>query len=262
MKKVLHVVTTSLIVVFVSLLSTSCSEGQSQTINHSNSNESKLKRTNSVAVFTLLDVTASAKNKQNGMNLTTEQLNRLFDLESDPKKSIAYYQSILSEVHLNQVFFAKLPSAKEHGYNKFKRANEIKKFNSALTSALENLKNLEYGRKTSSIFIPVAETINKLASTGADKQVLLLNTDLFENTFIMSKYDKKQMTEIENNPQILSTILDKETPINQKLDKMTIYIIHQPTSDTDEDFYIISRLYSKWLESKGAKVIITANITF
>jgi hypothetical protein len=68
------------------------------------------------------------------------------------------------------------------------------------------------------------------------------------------------MIKIENKPQSLEQVLDKETPIFSRLDNMTIYIINQPKSNSDKDFYIISNIYKNWLESKGAKVEIMANL--
>lgn len=263
MKKVLHIVTATLFIVFVSLLSSSCSEGISQTTNNFTVSDSKSDPTSEfILVYSLIDVTASAKNQEHGMNLTTKQLRRLFDLDSNPKKKVSYYQSLITETHLNKVFSAHLPSASPNGYNKFKRAHKIKMFMSEIDTALQELNHVKYGRQTSSIFIPVAQTINKIARTNADKQVLLLNSDLFENTFILSKYDKAQMKKIANAPKSLEEILDRETPVNHRLDKMTIYIVHQPDIETDEDFYIISQIYKNWLEQKGAHVEITANLTF
>ncbi|MFC2110418.1 hypothetical protein ACFLSU_07610 [Bacteroidota bacterium] len=231
---------------FVLLLSTACN--------------SEPKTTNSVAFYYLKDVTFSAGNENHSIDLNTEKLTRLFGLDLDPMASAEYYQSLITEVHLNQTSSAKLASANPDNYNKFKRQNKIKKFLEKINEAIQEYKHVEYGRSHSSIFVPVAHTINKLAKTKANEQILVIQSDLFENTFILSKYDKSQMDKIESQPQSLEEILDKETPIHGRLDMMTIYIINQPQSDTDKDFYIISNIYKNWLESKGAKVEIMANL--
>jgi hypothetical protein len=221
---------------------------------------SDIQTSKSVAVYTLKDVTASAGNENHSLDLTTEKLTRLFGLDSDPLATAEYYQSLITEVHLNKEYSASLPSANLDNFNKFKRQNKVKKFLSNISTAIQELQKVKFGRPQSSIFVPVAKTINKLSKTKANKQILVLQSDLFENTFILSKYDKSQMNKIENKPQSLEEVLDKETPIHSRLDNMTIYIINQPKSDTDKDFYIISKIYKNWLESKGAKVEIMANL--
>lgn len=218
------------------------------------------KPSQSVAFFLLKDVTFSAGNENHSLDLSSEKLTRLFGLDSDPLVSAKYYQSLISEVHINKEFSASLPPANLDNFNKFKRKNKVKKFLSSIDMAIQDLQNVEFGRPKSSIFVPVAKTINKLAQTKANRQILVIQSDLFENTFILSKYDKNQMIKIENKPQSLEQVLDKETPIYSRLDNMTIYIINQPKSNSDKDFYIISNIYKNWLESKGAKVEIMANL--
>jgi hypothetical protein len=222
--------------------------------------ESKVTPSKSVAFFLLKDVTFSADNENHSLDLSSEKLTRLYGLDSDLLVSAEYYQSLITEVHINKEFSASLPPANLDNFNKFKRKNKVKKFLSNIDIAIQDLQNVEFGRPKSSIFVPVAKTINKLAQTKANRQILVIQSDLFENTFILSKYDKSQMIKIENKPQSLEQVLDKETPIFSRLDNMGIYIINQPKSNTDKDFYIISSIYKNWLESKGATVEIMANL--
>lgn len=230
-----------------SFFTTSCSENNKQPAS-------------STSIFYLKDVTASAKNTKNSLTLNAAKLMDLVGFDSNSKASVTYAHSIISEVHLNQVFSATIPTANLDNYNKFKRKNQVKKFLTKVDKGLKDLSQVQQGRTSSSIFIPVGKIINRLAKTKTNKQVLILYTDLFENTFILSKYDPSQMKKIEDFPKFLHDILDKETPIVGKLDKMTIYIVNQPSSDTDKDFYIISNIYKDWLTSKGARVEIRASL--
>lgn len=223
-------------------------------------NTKQVQRT-STAICYLKDVTASARNQQSAsIHLTSEKILNLAGLNTNPMLGVLYYQSIITEVHLNQISPVKLPPADPSNYNKFKRRNQIKRFLKKTTAVIQDLESVAHGRNSSSIFIPVAKIINRLAKTKTNRQILVLQSDLFENTFILSKYDASQMKKIEDFPKFLHTILDKETPINQRLDNMEIFIVHQPESDTDKDFYLISNTYKSWLESKGAKVEILASL--
>lgn len=215
---------------------------------------------NSVVAFYVKDVTASSNNEAHPLDLNAQKLNRFFGLDTDPMASVTYSQSLITEVHLNKIHSVELAPADPNNFNKFKRKNAIKQFLANVDTAVKTFEDVDYGRTSSSIFIPVAKSINTLARTGAKRQLLIINSDLFENTFILSKYDPAQMQKIEELPKFLHEVLDRETPIKNRLDRMKIYIIHQPDDTTDKDFYIISNSYKSWLESKGAQVEIMASL--
>ncbi len=224
--------------------------------------QSSPQSTNSTAIYNLVDITASAEKNKQHLSLNAAQLIPLFNLENDPMSSAVYYQSYITETHLNTVESVKLEASDPINYNKFKRKNKIKHFFSEVNAVLKTLEDADYGRNASSIYIPIANTINRLSKTRANRQILLINSDLFENTFILSKYNSSQMERIRQDPNYLAQVLDKETPIHGRLERMDIYILHQPESGTDEDFYLISHAYKRWLESKGATVIISANLNY
>ncbi|MGY0427047.1 MAG: hypothetical protein ACWIPI_09520, partial [Polaribacter sp.] len=95
------------------------------------------KTSQSVAFFLLKDVTFSAGNENHSLDLSSEKLTRLFGLDSDPLVSAKYYQSLITEVHINKEFSASLPPANLDNFNKFKRKNKVKKFLSNIDIAIQ-----------------------------------------------------------------------------------------------------------------------------
>lgn len=211
-------------------------------------------------VYLLVDVTASAENKNHPLNLTTEKITRLFELDTKPKSGVKYSQSIISEVHLNQEFSDDLEPANPKKFNPYRRKAKVKKFVTKVESAIKNLENSNYDRESSNIFIALANTMNKVAGNDADNQLVIIQSDMLDNSFLFSAYDKQQMKNLEKSPEFLTQILEQHSPVTMSLQKMKVVIVYQPNAQTDYAFRLISERYKAYLESKGATVKIVANL--
>jgi hypothetical protein len=214
----------------------------------------------STEFYRVLDVTASAKTKTHSLNVNVDKIRHLFELDTKPKSSVRYSQSIISEVHLNEVFSLELEGANSGKYNKYKRLAKIKKFVSQVEQASTALENIPFDRESSNIFIALANIINKVAQNNADTQVVLIQSDMLDNSFMFSAYDKNQMKQLQKSSNFLSDILNKFSPITMSLSKMKVVIVYQPNTQTDFAFRLISQRYKAYLENKGATVEIVANL--
>lgn len=211
-------------------------------------------------VYVLVDVTASADNKNHSLNLDKQKIMQLCGLNKDPMSAVKYSHSLITEVHLNQEFRENLKPANPSDYNKYKRLAKIKKFVTKIESAVTKLENSEYDRASSNIFIAIANTINKVIKNDADKQLVIIQSDMLDNSYLFSAYDSGQMARLKKSPKFLIDILGKETPITENLDKMKIIIVHQPNAQTDYSFRLIANIYKKYLQDKGASVQIVGNL--
>ena len=100
-----------------------------------------------------------------------------------------------------------------------------------------------------------------MAESNADKQLVIIQSDMLDNSFIFSAYDKGKMAQLEKSPDFLAKLLDQHAPITvQSLDKMKVLIVYQPNASTDYTFRIISERYKAYLQNKGATVEIVANL--
>ena len=81
-----------------------------------------------------------------------------------------------------------------------------------------------------------------------------------ENTNSLSFYNNKDFKKLKTKPDEIQNYFETMQSINS-LSGIEVYFIYQPTDiANDEQFRIISGFYKKMLESKGAKVTISANL--
>jgi hypothetical protein len=205
------------------------------------------------------DVTASAENKNRHLKLSPEKLISLLDLDSHPMALARYSHSLLTEVSLNEEFSEELKSIIPSEYNPYRRNAQIKAFTSKIGTALKNLENAEYDRPSSNIFLTLSEIINKVAKRNATRQVVIVQSDVLDNSYMFSAYNKAHLKKVENSPEFISKILEQYAPI-QSIPRMKIIIVYQPSIKTDYIFRLISKQYKAYLESKGATVEIVANL--
>jgi len=131
----------------------------------------------------------------------------------------------------------------------------------SINEGIAQLKNVAFDRPTSNLFININATINEVAKNNADKQRVVISSDLLDNSPLFSAYSKNQMRELKKSPDFLINILEQHAPITQSLDKMDVIIVYQPNSRTDESFRLISSVFKNYLISKGANAVqIQANL--
>jgi hypothetical protein len=144
--------------------------------------------------------------------------------------------------------------------NEFDREKKVKNFYAQITQILANAEKETNGKNNSSVYIPIANELSRLSQSPAKKRILLVYSDLIENTDQLSLYNKSKFSLIQSNPDAIRTYFTAQVPL-RKLDGIKIYLIYQPSNtETDEEYKIVSGFYKKLFESKGATVEITANI--
>lgn len=210
-------------------------------------------------LYVAIDVTASAENKQHSLNLTSEKIITLLSLDDKPMSSAKYSHSLLTELSLNQEFSEELVSVESSEYNPYRRKAQIKTFISKIGTALKDVENAEYDRPSSNIFLALSEIINKVGKRQADKQVVIINSDILDNSYMFSAYNKEHLEKVESSSEFLRNILEQYAPI-LPIPGMKVIIVYQPNISTDYAFRLISKQYKAYLESKGATVEIVANL--
>ena len=142
------------------------------------------------------------------------------------------------------------------------RDKEIKNFKNEVLQIVTAAGNDIVGKNNSSVFLPIANALNELARSKAQRRVLLIYSDLMENTMDISFYTKKQFQLLTTNPDSIKKQFEHLQTL-QNLNGIEVNFIYQPTdSQNDKVFAIVSAFYKKLFEDKGAKVNISANINF
>jgi hypothetical protein len=111
------------------------------------------------------------------------------------------------------------------------------------------------------MYTPIARELELLSKSKSQRRILIVYSDLMENTESLSFYRKQDFEKLKTKPEQVQKYFEALAPINT-LTGIEIYFIYQPTdTKSDERFRIISGFYKKFLESKGAEVNISANLT-
>jgi hypothetical protein len=167
----------------------------------------------------------------------------------------------ITDVSYNHTYEASINAENQWMGNDFDREQKVKDFYAEITQILTNLEKETSGKNNSSIYIPIAHELNRLSQNAGKKRILLVYSDLMENTEELSFYDKSKFSLIQSDPDSIQKYFLAEVPL-QQLNGITIYLIYQPSDPkADAEYQIISGFYKKLFESKGAIVLITANIS-
>ncbi len=190
-----------------------------------------------------------------------KELLALFDFSGDNKwNGAVFHFADLSDVSYNLISEAKINTAGMWLSNEFERDKQIKNFTNDVSKILAEAENESVGKRNSSIYLPIAHQLNYLAQSKAQRRVLLVYSDLMENTIDVSFYNKKTLEQLQTNPETISKSFEQLQAL-QNLSRIEVYLIYQPTdSESDKVFIVVSAFYKKLLEDKGAKVNISASI--
>ncbi|HTA27944.1 MAG TPA: hypothetical protein VK809_09150 [Bacteroidia bacterium] len=168
--------------------------------------------------------------------------------------------SDLTKVSFNAMQEVKVAKVNQWLSNQFQRQKEIDTFRTGISTIISQAELAPTGENNSSIYYPVANALNELAQSPADKKYALIYSDLMEHTPQISFYNKNTLKEVKEEPDVIKALLESQVQL-QSVQGITIYLLYEPTNSLqDEEFKIVSKFYSDFFESKGATVIVAPNI--
>jgi len=213
----------------------------------------------SILCSTLIDVTGS--NTPSLKNIKSADFLSILDLERNRNNKIEYRQAFITETFLNFTHQLKLnPAPSMMMSNDFDRDEEILAFKTELNEALSLISQEMDGREHSSVYVPFAREVNRMAQTTADVKLIVLISDLTENSEFLSFFAKNFQNDLQKSPEVIEEYFQKELPLADDLSGLTIRIVHQPNEQDNVIFKRLSRVYRSMLEKRGATVIIQANL--
>lgn len=185
----------------------------------------------------------------------------LFDLKKYPLNGAKFRFGNLSDVSYNRTSEARIAPQDKWTSNEMERAREIEKFKKEVENSISTSKD-SANRNNSSLYLPIARELNLLSKSKTERKILVIFSDLMENTPGLSFYRVGDFQLLKTNPDSLKNYFESKLAINP-LGGIEIYFIYQPKEMvSDERFQSISEFYRKLLESKGATVSISANLNF
>jgi hypothetical protein len=112
----------------------------------------------------------------------------------------------------------------------------------------------------SECFRSIAQELARLKEHQKDKSVLLIYSDLAENSDLLKVYDSASLKLLLSNPDSIQRRFEATKLLPNDLTGYTIIFIFQsPTKGADIVCNSMGEIFSKMLRERGAKVIITAD---
>jgi len=166
----------------------------------------------------------------------------------------------LSDVDYNSVYEADFPPACEYLSNVYDREDEEKIFFGKIDSAFAKVKSVPPGKNHSSLYVPIATELKRLSESTAKRKTLIVYSDLMENSSLISFYKDENFQLLKLNPDSVKKLFENEITM-PVLSGIDAYLIYQPKDNKENElFKEVSGFYKKWLESKGARVNVEANL--
>lgn len=206
-----------------------------------------------------VDVTDKDSARLSGANILSIAIH-----DNSTSESITVKTQTLSEYHVNTMQEFSLKEQSFLNSNAHRRKREIDKLAKQIDTELNTLYTQQTDRKQSHIFLPILNILNELSEIASvhKKTILIINSDLQENTNEFSCFRKSDLALLRQNNNKAQNTLLQGIKIKD-LHNVTVYLVHAPRSLRDDElFNAMSLFYKKVLEEKGAKVFIQSNLSF
>jgi hypothetical protein len=189
-----------------------------------------------------------------------EEITNLYGLDDEMWNGGKFRLVNLTDVSINKTYQTSIETENQWLSNKFKRKDKLKRFYDDISKILADASNDPIGKDNSSLYLPIAKELNRLSENSASKKVLLIYSDLLENTDQMSFYNKSTLSLLNTNPEKIKKDFESQLEL-KNLDGINIYLIFQPLNmKQDEVYKVVSSFYKDFFESKGASVEVVASI--
>lgn len=187
----------------------------------------------------------------------------LYSLEGASKWDGGYFQlSTLSDVSLSRSKRIVLQPEMSWTSNELERKKQIEKFQKGVKEILDAASKDSIGKKQSSVYLSISRALHTLSTSKSSRKILIVYSDLMENTKELSFYSDEELKVLTANPESVRHKLDQMASL-LKLDGIEVHLIYQPMNvEADEHFRIVSTFYQKLLTDRGARVFIEASLQY
>lgn len=209
----------------------------------------------STDVIVLRDVTDSLIAKPDSAQLIA------FLNASHKWDGISFTLSSISDVSISKTQKVFIPAQSRWLGNEIKRSRDLKAFYNSVEELLARSSGDVIGRKQTSVYIPIVTSLTSLAESPSNKKVLIVYSDLMENTNEVSLYDPHTLSELKSKPEAVMVGLGASIHL-PSLAGVDVVFVFQPNNTSEDHAYrIVSGFYKSILEKAGAQVIITSNLS-
>lgn len=220
--------------------------------------QQKVVTDHSLAIAVLLDNTDSLIEVPQSNSISS-----LFEMQKDKEKEIIFRETVLSNLSINPSIQLRLESGTNTDLNNssqdplyreklifdfYKKIDDTLKWFSNSFTKTKSLQNSE-------CFIGIAKELVKLVELNTQKKILLIYSDLHENSDVYNVYKGGIQ-----NKETIKTAFENTHLIPENLKQCTVLFIFQPKNRSEDKIYnLMFSIYKELLESHGAQVLQLSN---
>lgn len=196
---------------------------------------------------------------------------KLYEFDRDENKEAYFRISTISDKILNPAIELKLPNntVSEHK-NDLDDPNYREKILAGYTSRIQKaISDFDAKRhKDSSLgksecFATIAGEIQQMQKKIFEKNIMLIYSDLQENSDLFNCYSKTDQALLHSNPDKVVSLFNNLHLLPDQLKGFKIFFIYQPKNrEDDQRFVAMAGIYQKLLEARGATVKVQADNNF
>ncbi len=168
--------------------------------------------------------------------------------------------SLINDISDSKSEKASIPAAKPGllGQNPLIRRDEVVKFCTDLeTIFTKTINKSAWGTKESKIYQKVARELSKLNKTQSSRKIMVIYSDMLENSNLFSFYKtgwQKEIEKMANDPEGTIKKLSEKGPSMPSLDGIEIIVITNRTVTNDEKINLSEQFWRIIFEEKGAQI--------
>jgi hypothetical protein len=174
--------------------------------------------------------------------------------------------SLINEVSDSKSKTVKIAAAETGmlGENPLTRRDEVQRFNNNLKESFTAVLNeADWGTNASKIYQKVTRELLKMKRKEADRNYLIIYSDMLENSNLFSFYGQNWRQKIERLAEDPGTTLEQlaeKGPAMPDLSEFDIFIVASRDSENDEKINLSEKLWTSLFEYQGATVSFNANL--
>lgn len=192
---------------------------------------------------------------------------RLFGYNTQTLCYGAYYrQTYINDLEFNKEIEISIPNEKigeqENLFDNpnFRKSEVLVFREEAFNKIKESTLNNFYEKPQSKVYETICRELTYLTEKKAFKKFLIISSDLIQNSEICNAYASSFLRLIKEDKAKLKEVIKKKfadaSELPESLKGISVYVLFEPTKETDVLFGFFSEVYREMLQEKGAKVYI------
>lgn len=183
----------------------------------------------------------------------------ILQLDEQPQNGAEVRISAINDVGFNKTTTIALAEVKnKYTSNEYQRkTKDIPFFMDSVTTAIEAL-NAGISKMSSSYVIQaIQKECIYLSNSSADTKILVISSDLAENSNFLNMYDERILQRIKDGDTELFNLVNEKYPLPDDLSDIQVFVHYVPKDRIKSDeFEIISSFYRQYLTSHNANFTI------